>query len=186
MRVIAGKYKSRPLKTVKSQATRPTTDKNKENLFNIIGPYFEGGVVLDLFAGSGGLGIEAISRGMDTLYSVDKAYNAFRVVKENVDSLKIEDAHVLKMDYRKAIDKFNEDHIVFDLVFLDPPYRMKINKGIMETLAKNGNLSKDALIVVEDVKEERLSFEAPFECTKERDFGITVMQFVRYRGDYHA
>lgn len=186
MRVIAGKYKSRPLKTVKSQATRPTTDKNKENLFNIIGPYFNGGVVLDLFAGSGGLGIEAISRGMDTLYSVDKAYQAFRVVKDNIDSLKIEDAHVLKMDYKKALEKFKEDHVVFDLVFLDPPYQMKINASIIDTLAKNGNLRKDALIVIEDVKEERLTFDAPFECTKERDFGITVMQFVRYRGENNA
>ena len=74
MRVIAGKLKSRQLKSVDSKLTRPTTDKNKENLFNMIGPYFEGGRCLDLFAGSGGLGIEAISRGMDELYSVDKQY----------------------------------------------------------------------------------------------------------------
>ena len=102
MRVIAGKYRSRQLKSVKSDLTRPTTDKNKENLFNMIGPYFDGGVVLDLFGGSGGLGIEAMSRGMDELYSVDKQYKAFAVIKENVNMLKIDNAHVLKMDYRKA------------------------------------------------------------------------------------
>ena len=83
MRVIAGKYRSRQLKTVKSNLTRPTTDRNKENMFNIIGPYFDGGVVLDLFAGSGGLGIEALSRGCHQLYSVDKQYAAFKVIKEN-------------------------------------------------------------------------------------------------------
>lgn len=185
MRVVAGKYRSRQLKTVKSSRTRPTTDKNKENLFNMIGPYFDGGTVLDLFAGSGGLGIEAISRGMDELYSVDKAYQAYAVVKENVQALDIEKAHVLKMDYRKALEKFKTDGIRFDLVLLDPPYRMKINNNIIHTLAKQGNLNDQALIVIEDVKEERLTFDEPFTLIKERDFGITVMQIVRYRGDAH-
>ena len=89
MRVIAGKYKSRQLKSVKSNLTRPTTDRNKENLFNIIGPYFQGGAVLDLFAGSGGLGIEALSRGCDYLYSVDKQFAAFQVIKDNLTMFKI-------------------------------------------------------------------------------------------------
>ena len=104
MRVIAGKYRSRILQTIKSSSTRPTTDKNKENLFNIIGPYFDGGYCLDLFAGSGGLGIEAISRGMEHLYSVDKNYQAYSIIKSNVANLKMdEDIHVLKADYKKAI-----------------------------------------------------------------------------------
>ena len=82
MRVIAGKYKKRQLKVPKSQLTRPTTDKNKENLFNMIGPYFQGGTVLDLFGGSGGLGIEAISRGCNTLYSVDHQYSSDLLLKQ--------------------------------------------------------------------------------------------------------
>ena len=90
MRVIAGKLRSRQLKSVDSKLTRPTTDKNKENLFNMIGPYFDGGVCLDLFGGSGGLGIEAISRGMEKLYTVDKQYKAFQVIKENFRLLNIE------------------------------------------------------------------------------------------------
>ena len=121
MRVIAGKYKSRQLKTVKSNLTRPTTDRNKENMFNIIGPYFQGGNVLDLFAGSGGLGIEALSRGCDFLYSVDHQYAAFQIIRENIRSLKIENAKVYKLDYRKALKKFSEEGIKFDLVLLDPP-----------------------------------------------------------------
>lgn len=185
MRVVAGKYRSRQLKTVKSNRTRPTTDKNKENLFNMIGPYFSGGVVLDLFAGSGGLGIEALSRGMDELYSVDKAYQAYSIIKENVNALGIEQAHILKMDYRKALEKFKEDGVRFDLVLLDPPYRMEINNDIIHTLAAQGNLNDQALIVIEDVKEERLTFDEPFTLIKERDFGITVMQIIRYRGEKH-
>ena len=109
MRVIAGKYKSRQLKAVPTKLTRPTTDKNKENLYNMIGPYFDGGICLDLFAGSGGLGIEALSRGMDELYAVDKQYKAFQVIRENINSLKITNAHVIKADYRKALGTFKEE-----------------------------------------------------------------------------
>ena len=107
MRVIAGKYKKRQLKVPKSQLTRPTTDKNKENLFNMIGPYFQGGTVLDLFGGSGGLGIEAISRGCNTLYSVDHQYEAFKTIKENFSLLKLENCFPLKMDYKKALKRIS-------------------------------------------------------------------------------
>lgn len=181
MRVIAGKYRSRNLKTVDSKATRPTTDKNKENLFNMIGPYFDGGVCLDLFAGSGGLGIEALSRGMDELYTVDKQYKAFNVVRENIKNLGIENAHVYKMDYQKFLNTL-DDSIRFDLVILDPPYGMKINKGIIEQLSQ-GHLNSDSIIVIEDLKEEALTFELPFELIKERDYGITKLQIIRYKGD---
>lgn len=180
MRVIAGKYKSRVLKTVKSSLTRPTTDKNKENLFNMIGPYFEGGTVLDLFAGSGGLGIEAISRGMDNLYAVDKQYAAISVIRENIKSLGLENAHVMKMDYRKALEQFKETKTVFDLVILDPPYGMKINYQILETLAAQGNLHPGCLIVVEDLNEEKKEVKAPFILKKEAQYGITTIQIMRY------
>ena len=102
MRVIAGKFKSRQLKSVDSSHTRPTTDKNKENLFNMIGPYFDGGICLDLFGGSGGLGIEALSRGMDELYSVDKQYKAFATIRENFKLLKKKKLRMLLM----SIDGF--------------------------------------------------------------------------------
>ncbi|WP_296880328.1 16S rRNA (guanine(966)-N(2))-methyltransferase RsmD, partial [Thomasclavelia sp.] len=143
MRVIAGKYKSRQLKTVKSNLTRPTTDRNKENMFNIIGPYFNGGKVLDLFAGSGGLGIEAISRGFDELYSVDKQYAAFKVIKENFELLKLEQAQVFKMDYQKALKKFADEQLKFDLIILDPPYGKNMVNGILEFLLTNKMLNNN-------------------------------------------
>ena len=126
MRVIAGKYKSRQLKSVKSNLTRPTTDRNKENLFNIIGPYFDGGAVLDLFAGSGGLGIEALSRGYEHLYSVDNQYAAFQVIKENFTMLKLANAHVYKLDYRKALKRFANEKLKFDLILLEIATKLKI------------------------------------------------------------
>lgn len=183
MRVIAGKYKSRTLKAVPSRLTRPTTDKNKENLYNMIGPYFQGGICLDLFAGSGGLGIEAISRGMDELYAVDKQYKAIQVIRENINSLKIENAHIMKSDYRKALDSFKEEKVKFDLVLLDPPYGMKINHNIIQTLKDNGNLNNHCILVIEDLKEEKLEYKAPFKLLKENDYGITCLQIVKYEED---
>lgn len=182
MRVIAGKYKSRQLKTVDSQLTRPTTDKNKENLFNMIGPYFQGGICLDLFGGSGGLGIEAISRGMDELYSVDKQYKAFQTIRENFRALKIEDiAHVYKMDYQKALIKFAQEGLQFDLVFLDPPYGLKINEKILHFLVEHHMLHQHCLIVIEDLNDETIEIKEPFILKKQQTYGITTLQIIEYK-----
>ena len=181
MRVIAGKFKSRQLKSVDSKLTRPTTDKNKENLFNMIGPFFNGGVCLDLFGGSGGLGIEAISRGMDELYSVDKQYKVFATIKENIQTLKIQDvAHVYKMDYQKALQQFANENIQFDLVFLDPPYGLKISQKILDFLVKNCMLKQGCLLVIEDLNEEVIEIKEPFVLKKQQSYGITTLQIIVY------
>ncbi len=181
MRVIAGKFKSRQLKSVDSKLTRPTTDKNKENLFNMIGPFFNGGVCLDLFGGSGGLGIEAISRGMDELYSVDKQYKAFATIKENIQTLKIQDvAHVYKMDYQKSLQQFANENIQFDLVFLDPPYGLKISQKILDFLVKNCMLKQGCLLVIEDLNEEVIEIKEPFLLKKQQSYGITTLQIIVY------
>src|SRR5690625_4127464 len=90
MRVIAGEFKSRHLKAVPGSNTRPTSDKIKESIFHMLGPFFEGGLCLDLFAGSGSLGIEALSRGMDKVIFVEKSSSAIRIIHKNVEMLKIE------------------------------------------------------------------------------------------------
>ena len=182
MRVIAGKWRSRQLKSVDSHLTRPTTDKNKENLFNMIGPYFEGGVCLDLFGGSGSLGIEALSRGMESLYAVDKQYKAYATIKDNIRALKIEDiAHVFKMDYKKALMKFGDENLKFNLIFLDPPYGMKINQGILDFLVEHHMLCPRCMIVLEDAKEEALDIKEPFSLYKQQSYGITTLQIIIYK-----
>ena len=129
MRIIAGKFGGRRLKAVPGMKTRPTTDKVKESMFNIIGPYFDGGNVLDLFAGSGGLSIEAVSRGADQAYLIDRQYQAIKTIKENVAVTKAEDQfQIFKTDARKALTKLAEKQIKFDLVFLDPPYKQQKNR----------------------------------------------------------
>jgi len=181
MRVIAGEFKSRQLKSVDSNLTRPTTDKNKENLFNMIGPYFDGGICLDLFAGSGGLGIEAISRGMDQLYSVDKQYKAFATIKDNFKTLKIEDrAFVFKLDYFKALQQFKDKQLQFDLVLLDPPYGLKLHQKILDFLHQNHMLKDECIIVVEDLNKEIIDVRSPFVLKKQQSYGITTLQILKY------
>ncbi len=183
MRVIAGKLRSRQLKSVDSKLTRPTTDKNKENLFNMIGPYFDGGVCLDLFGGSGGLGIEAISRGMEQLYSVDKQYKAFQTIKENICSLNIESqVFVYKLDYQKALQKFSDENLSFDLVLLDPPYGLKVTQKILEFLLNHQMLNDNCLIVVEDLNEEAFDIPTSLVLKKKQSYGITTLQILRYEG----
>lgn len=181
MRVIAGKYKSRQLKTVRSSYTRPTTDRNKENMFNMIGPYFQGGIVLDLFAGSGGLGIEAISRGCNYLYSVDHQYEAYKVILENMRSLHIENAKVLKMDYRKALQYLKKQEVMFDYIFLDPPYGKKMIDGIFDFLMKHEMLHDGCLILVEELREEKFHVSHHFVLKKRHHYGITSLSIFEYK-----
>lgn len=150
MRVITGEYGGRRLKAVPGESTRPTTDKIKESLFNMIGPYFDGGNCLDLFAGSGGLAIEAVSRGMDKAVLIDKAPAAIKVIRENIAVTKEEEKFtVIRGDAAKVIRNLRNEQRVFDLVFLDPPYAKQQIVSQIEELLNNGMLSPEALIVCE-------------------------------------
>lgn len=123
MRVIAGISKGRPLKPVPGRSTRPTTDKVKEAVFNRIGPFFEGGRGLDLYSGSGALGIEALSRGLDEMIFVDRDPKAIEVVKENVHRCGFEEkSEIYRNDARHALKVIEKRGLAFTVIFLDPPY----------------------------------------------------------------
>lgn len=124
MRVISGSRKGRSLLAVPGKSTRPTTDKVKESIFNLIGrPYFDGGIGLDLYAGTGGLGIEALSRGLDKMIFVDSNRRAIDIIKKNLESLElIEQSEIYKNDAHRALKAIIKREISFDLIFLDPPY----------------------------------------------------------------
>lgn len=130
--------------------TRPTTDKVKEALFSIIGPYFDGGVVLDLFAGSGGLGIEALSRGMDRAVFVDLEPKSVEVIKENLRKTDLAgQAEVFRNEAGRALKALAKRGTVFDAVFLDPPYRMKNGDELMSKIHELSLLRDGAVIVLE-------------------------------------
>jgi 16S rRNA (guanine966-N2)-methyltransferase len=158
MRVIAGDCKGRRLKAVPGQNTRPTTDKVKESMFNIIGPYFEGGVALDLFAGTGGLGIEALSRGIDRAIFIDQDFKAISVIRDNVRDLRLEErTEIYKNDARRALDLLANRGVRLDLVFLDPPYH---NVGLYEDVILKMQalqlLNPKAIIVAEHSRDVML------------------------------
>ncbi|MCT7680970.1 MAG: 16S rRNA (guanine(966)-N(2))-methyltransferase RsmD, partial [Lactobacillus crispatus] len=147
MRIISGKYAKRNLFTLKSNRTRPTSDKVKESLFNSLGQFFQGGNVLDLYAGSGALGIEAVSRGCDHASLVDINHAACTIIKKNVALTKEEQRfNVYNMRSSAALKLFSENDEKFDLVFLDPPYaKEKIAKDMLQMV--KSNLLNDHAIV---------------------------------------
>ena len=177
MRVIAGDLKGRIIKPVKGMDTRPTTDKVKENIFNIIGPYFDGGIGLDLFGGSGNLGIEGISRGLDKVIFTDKQFQAYSTIKENLKTLRIEDqAEVYKNDAYKALKSLADRQMIFDIIFLDPPYKgQKINE-IIEFVHEHNMLATDGLIMAECLKEDVLhEAVGDIEVIRRVEYGITAI-----------
>lgn len=150
MRVIAGKAKGRPLKAVPGQGTRPTTDKVKEAIFSMIGPYFDGGIVLDLFAGTGGLGIEAWSRGANKVISIDKEKTSIDIIRSNVQAVGAQaDFEIYRNDAARALKVLGKKEQAFDIIFLDPPYRMEDMDTWLLSMQELQLVAQDAVIVVE-------------------------------------
>lgn len=150
MRIIAGEYKGRKLKSLDGQNTRPTSDKIKGAIFNSIGPYFEDEVVLDLFSGSGNLAIEAVSRGAKKAICVEQHPTAVKIIKENIELTKErEKFQVLKMKAEKALKIFSEERQTFDLIFLDPPYAQQKIVEQIEEMMQNDLINDWGKIVCE-------------------------------------
>ncbi|KXT70333.1 16S rRNA (guanine(966)-N(2))-methyltransferase RsmD [Streptococcus cristatus] len=179
MRVVSGKYRGRPLKTLDGKTTRPTTDKVKGAIFNMIGPYFDGGRVLDLYAGSGSLGIEAVSRGKESAVLVEKDRRAQAVVAENIVMTKETTRfELLKMESSRALENLTGQ---FDLVLLDPPYAKEQIISDIEKMAERKLLSEDIMVVCETDKSVDLPEEiADLGIWKQKIYGISkVTVYVR-------
>ena len=160
MRVIAGDFKGRQIHAVKGNHTRPTADKIKENAFNIMGQFFTGGRVLDLFAGSGNLGIEALSRGMDHAVFIDVNVNAIKVIKANISNLKLQErTEVYRNDAFKALDVLAKKGATFDLIFLDPPYGKIAMTELLEVIVTTGLLNDNGLVMCEYGEGLRVAYD---------------------------
>lgn len=169
MRVISGKYKGRNIKGFDIDGTRPTMDRVKESVFSTIQNYIDDSVVLDLFAGSGNLGIEAISNGAKECYFVDKNKIAKNVIQENINSLKIENGYVLNMDYKDALN--NLKNTKFDLIFLDPPYKDStfIDDSVL-FVTDNDMLNDNGLIICEYEGNIKLDYDN-LEIYRDKKYG---------------
>ena len=154
MRVIGGTFRSRQLKAKPPAGIRPTSDKLRETLFNVLGPRVEGATFLDGFAGMGAVGIEAISRGARLVYFVDQSRKACTIIRENLGSLEVREGYrVIESNLGKALDLFERDAITFDIVFLDPPYeRNELYPESLSTFGARPLLGESAVLVVEHSK----------------------------------
>lgn len=179
MKIVSGIYGGRPLKTLEGKTTRPTSDKVRGAIFNIIGPYFEVRRVLDLYAGSGGLSIEAVSRGMSSAVLVERDRKAQTIVAENIQMTKeVGKFQLLKMDAERALEQVSGE---FDLVFLDPPYAKEQIVADIEKMAERELFSEDVMVVCETDKAVELPEEiACLGIWKEKIYGISkVTVYVR-------
>ncbi len=176
MRVIAGELKGRQLKAVPGKFTRPTTDKVKEAIFQVMGPFFQGGTCLDLFAGSGSLGIEALSRGMDQTIFVDKHPVAIHTIHENLKSMKIEEkAEVFRADAFRAINRSAKSNLQFDLILLDPPYKKVNYETFLNEIVQLQLLKRNGIIYCEHDTSEQLPVDHDrFNIIKQGNYGGTI------------
>lgn len=181
MRVISGERKGMPLKAVNGVTTRPTTDKVKESLFNILGPTFQDGTVLDLFAGSGGLGIEALSRGMEHGVFIEKDSKAFQNLKENIAKCRYEACtEVYRNDATRALKALIKREFQADLIFLDPPYKKHMYYDLVKDIIENNVIRPDGIIVCEhDFQLELPNQVESFVKYREEKYGSTIISFYR-------
>lgn len=148
IRVVGGTLKRRVLKQPDLSITRPTKDVAKEGLFNSLGD-IKGITFLDLFSGSGSIGIEAYSRGAKAVYLNDKSDEAIKVIRSNLEALNIKDITLTRYDYETALKSYANKNIKFDIIFLDPPYKMIIDMGFVKKILSYNILNKEGIIIIE-------------------------------------
>ena len=181
MRVIAGKARRLPLKTVAGMDTRPTTDRIKETLFNMLQNDLEGCRFLDLFGGSGGIGIEALSRGAGEAVFVESDRKAAACISDNLKFTKLEkDARVLCCDVLTALIKLESEQ-PFDLIVMDPPYNKNLEEQVLDYLKDSALANEDTLVIVEASLNTSFAYaeEMGFEVIKRKKYKTTEHVFLK-------
>ncbi len=187
MRIITGHARGIALKTLEGEATRPTSEKVKEAVFSAIQFDIEGRSFLDLFAGSGQMGLEALSRGASHCTFIDASNEAISIVKENAKKTGLfESSHFLTSDYRNYIRKA-ADRDSFDIVFIDPPYAERIAADAIERLFKAHLLKPFALVIAEseeeNIFENKEALQNLFEIVKKKKYGRAWIHILRLRSE---
>lgn len=178
MRVIAGKYRGITLNTLKDQSIRPTTDRVKESMFNLIRDRLEGAEVLDLFCGSGALGLEALSRGAKFAVFADRATDSVETTRHNLSKTDAE-YQLIRSDYAATIDKLAREGRKFDVILLDPPYKTGADTAAIELIASRGLLAEGGVIVVEKARDgESPAMPKGYRITLSRDYGSSTVELV--------
>nr|WP_114297472.1 16S rRNA (guanine(966)-N(2))-methyltransferase RsmD [Anaerobacterium chartisolvens] len=182
LRVISGTAKGHKLKAPRGVSTRPTSDRVKESLFNIISHSIYASEVLDLFAGTGNLGIEALSRGADSAVFIDRSQECFSIINENLRHTKLEDkASVMVGDVFACLKRLSSQGRKFDIVFLDPPYNKNLIEETLTFIVQNDIIRDNSIIIAERDIDDIIpqSIEA-IKLAREERYGDTVLSFYRH------
>jgi 16S rRNA (guanine(966)-N(2))-methyltransferase RsmD len=183
MRVISGKARRINLVTPSGLDVRPTTDRTKETLFNIINMEVYNSSFLDLFSGSGAIGIEALSRGADKVTFVEKSIDSIKCIQENLEKTKLADkAIIYKIDVLNAINKLQDNNEKFNIIFMDPPYDNGWETKIISLIEEKDLLEKDGLLVCESSINTNFDFinSTKYYIEKEKTFRTNKFTFIRY------
>lgn len=182
MRIIGGSLGGRKLASIRGMAIRPTADRVREAVFNILGSQLREAVVLDLFAGTGALGLEALSRGARRTVFVDHAAQAITVIRKNIALCRIEDsAHVLQWDIIQNLHCLRPYQGVFNLIFIDPPYKRQMIAAALIHLTEACLASPRAVVVAEHDASETIQLPPGWHLTDQRRYGHTGISFLTYQ-----
>ena len=182
LRIIAGELKGRKLRSVPGAKTRPTADRIREAIFNILAFHIQGSTVLDLFAGTGAFGIEALSRGAESAVFVDNDKDSISVLQKNIKSLSLESpTKIFQWDLTRGLSCLGSLRSVFNLVFMDPPYNKNMIEPTLLNLHGSQSMEIGARIVIEhSYLEPVLKRQLPFEISDQRRYGKTLVSFLNY------
>lgn len=171
MKIISGIYKGRNLFGFDIDGTRPTMDRVKESLFAMLQNNIRDSIVLDLFSGSGNLGIEALSEGAKYSYLVDSNYKATKIIEKNINTIGIENVEIINLDFKKALSNFKDKNIKFDLIFLDPPYKTKYIEESINLIEEYNLLNENGIIICESDDFDKIVYSETFQSVKDKKYG---------------
>lgn len=179
MRIISGSAKGRKLASLRGKSIRPTSDKIRQAIFNILNYDWSQIAVLDLFAGTGALGIEALSRGASAAVLVDDDYSAVEIIRKNLTTCGFPEERVIRKNPLQGLAFLERLGISFNLVFIDPPYGLGLAQKALDLLARSNIVEIGGLIVVESDKLDVISMPVEFELEDLRSYGRTRIAFFR-------
>jgi len=188
MRIISGTSRGRKLVAPRDHSLRPTSDRVKESIFNILQNELEGKVVLDLFAGTGNLGIEALSRGAQKTIFVEKGRQALRLIERNLNQFGLKErSEILPKDVNRAIGILKQKGESFDLILMDPPYQKGLIQKTLTKLNSDPIFHKDSIVVIEHNRREPLpQILNGWNLIRQRQIGDTVISFLTPQGKHHT
>ena len=182
MRVIGGNLKAKKLYSARGRVIRPTSDRLRESIFNILSFHVKQAVVLDLFAGTGALGIEALSRGAESALFIDIHNGALSVIERNIKACGLENkAKIRKWDIIKNLNCIKSYRAAFDLIFIDPPYNKRFLQPTLRNLRKVGSVKKGTCLIIEHSLLEPIPLDFPeYELQDQRQYGKSLVSFLTY------